>query len=97
MLSREAVSVKISDSAAALSDALDLPPEATGPAARITLYERRRAVVEHHDGLLGYTGESVEVRLRRGSVRILGSGLALRAMDADALLITGAISAVEYA
>ncbi len=88
--------MKIRDTEANLSDALGLPPEALTNAAKITLFGRRKALVEHHKGLLGYTTESVEVGLHRDRVRVLGSALELRAMDAETLLITGRITAVEY-
>ena len=56
-----------------------------------------KAVVEHHGGLRGYADDHVEVGDGPGRVRILGSGLVLRAMDRDTLIVTGRISGVEYA
>ena len=87
----------IRDSVADLASSLELPEEALASEVKITLLGRRRAVLEHHAGLLGYTGELVEVGAGRGRVRLVGSALTLRAMDGDALLVTGQISAVEYA
>ena len=88
--------MKFHDAVADMAEALDLPEEALGSPVRIVLTGQRRAVVEHHKGLLGYTAESVEVSAAPGRVRILGRELALKAMDADALLITGVLTAVEY-
>ena len=79
-----------------LAETLDVPGEAMTGAVRIVLTGRRRAMVEHHRGLLGYTAESVEVSAPPGRIRFLGRDLELRAMDADALLITGTLTAVEY-
>ena len=73
--------MKIRDSVADLSDALVLPPEALTSAAKITLFGRRQAVVEHHAGLLGYTTESVEVALVHDRVRVLGAGLTLKTIS----------------
>lgn len=89
--------MKIKDTVADLADTLDLPPEAASGAVKVTVFGRRRAVVEHHRGLLGYTGEMVEVDGGRDRVRILGSDLRLRAMDGETLLVTGQVTAVEYA
>ena len=75
---------------------MDLPQECLTDAARVTLYGRRQAAIEHHRGLLGYTPDAVEVSLGRGKVRLLGSELEVRAMDGETLLIAGHISAVEY-
>ncbi len=88
--------MKIRDTVADLAESLDLPQEALSDAVRITLSGRRRATVEHHRGLIGYSPESVEADTGRGAVRILGSGLTLRAMDRETLIVTGTISAVEY-
>lgn len=88
--------MKYHETVADMAEALDIPEEALTGAVRIVLTGRRRAVVEHHRGLLGYTGESVEIGADPGRVRILGRGLTLRAMDADTLLITGLLTAVEY-
>ena len=85
----------VRDTVADLADAMDLPPEEAG-AVKITLNGRRRAVVEHHSGLTGYTAECVEVGAGRDSVRILGSALELRAMDRETLLVAGQIAAVEF-
>ncbi len=81
---------------AELAEKLDLPAEAMTAAVKLTIIGRRSALVEHHGGLLGYSGECVEVGVGAGLVRILGQGLSLGAMDTDALLIRGNISAVEY-
>lgn len=88
--------MKYKDTVEDLAEALDVPGEAMTGAVRIVLTGRRRAMVEHHRGLLGYTAESVEVSAPPGRIRFLGRELELRAMDADALLITGTLTAVEY-
>ena len=89
--------MKIKDSVADIAEALDLPGETVSGTIKVTLTGRRRAVVEYHRGLLGYTAESVEVSAGAERVRILGGGLTLRAMDDRTLIVTGRISGVEYA
>ena len=88
--------MKYHETVADMAEAMDVPEEAVTGAVRIVLTGRRRAAVEHHRGLLGYTGECVEVSAPPGRIRFLGRDLELRAMDADALLITGTLTAVEY-
>ena len=88
--------MKIRDTVADIAETLDIPPEAASGAVKVTLYGRRRAVVEHHRGLMGYTEELVEVNGGKDRVRIIGSQLVLRAMDGETLLVTGRVSAVEY-
>ena len=67
--------MKLRDTVADLADSLELPEEAVSDAMRVTLIGRRRAVVEHHRGLLGYDAQSVEVSAAAGRVRILGAEL----------------------
>ena len=95
-LSREAIGLKLRDTVADMAEALELPGETVTGTVKITLTGRRRALVEHYGGLLGYSGDCVEVRAGSGRVRIIGRELRLGAMDGDALLIRGSISAVEY-
>ena len=87
----------IRDTVADLALTLDLPAETVSDRARVTLTARCQAVVEHHGGLMGYADDHVEVGDGPGRVKILGSGLVLRAMDRDTLIVTGRISGVEYA
>jgi len=88
--------MKIRDTVADLAQAMDLPQEAVSGALKITLTGRSRAVVEHHRGLRGYSEEVVEISAGTGAVRLLGRDLILLAMDAETVLVTGVISAVEY-
>ena len=89
--------MNLRDTVADLSEKLDLPQDALSDAVRITLFGQRRATVEHHRGLVGYTPERVEISTGRGSVRIMGTSLLLRAMDRETLIVTGFLTAVEYA
>ena len=89
--------MKVRDTVADLAESLELPEEALSDALRVTIIGRRRAVVEHHRGLLGYDEQCVEVSAAAGRARILGADLTLHAMDRDTLIVTGRIAAVEYA
>ena len=55
------------DTVADMAEALDIPHEALSGAVRIVLTGRRRALVEHHWGLLGYCEERVEVGAAPGT------------------------------
>lgn len=89
--------MKVRDTVADLAESLELPEEALSDALRVTIIGRRRAVVEHHRGLLVYDAQCVEVSAAAGRARILGADLTLHAMDRDTLIVTGRIAAVEYA
>ena len=73
----------------------ELAPELLG-GVRVTLYGDRRAVVEHHRGLLAYDEAVVELA-GKPHVRILGAELSISAMDRETVIVSGRIRAVEYA
>jgi len=77
------------------AERFDLPPETFAGAPRLTLSGSRRALVENHRGLLEYGRERIEIGGGRMRLRLLGDGLELAAMDADSIVITGNITAVE--
>ena len=51
---------------------------------------------EDHRGLAGYTGQRIDVNVGRGRLVIHGEALRLKAMDREALLVTGRILSVEF-
>ncbi len=72
----------------------DLPGEVVG-LPRVELTGRQELRMENHKGVLGCTAEEILVSGGKLLVRVRGSGLELRAMTAEELLITGEIAAVE--
>jgi sporulation protein YqfC len=73
----------------------DLPPESAGSAARITLSGGREVCIERHRGLLAYTQTEVSVSCGALRCRIRGTGLLLRAMTSELLLVGGEIDGVD--
>lgn len=63
---------------------------------RVTTVGTRRALLENHRGLAEYTAEHVRARCQKGSVCVRGRALSLREVRKDALIISGAIDAVEF-
>ena len=79
------------------STALDLPSDILTGLPRIELLGDRELRMESHKGILAYGSEEIHISGGRLVVRVRGTGLELRAMDPAQLLITGRISAVEFA
>ena len=77
------------------ADKFDLPGEVFGNQPRITLVGGGRVLVENHRGLLDYGDEEIAIAGGRLSIKVIGSGLALRGMSREALLITGDIFRIE--
>ena len=74
--------------------ALDLPADVAG-LPRIELLGDRELRVEYHKGILAYGTEEIHISGGKLVIRVLGSGLELRSMNATELLITGRIHSVE--
>lgn len=75
------------------AQALDVPAEAVG-VPRVELVGRGQLRMENHRGILAYGPEEILVSGGRLVLRVKGSGLELKAMTAEELLITGVISSV---
>lgn len=76
------------------AQALDLPPDVAG-LPRIELLGDRELRVEYHKGILAYGTEEIHISGGKLVIRVLGSDLELRSMNASELLVTGYIHAVE--
>lgn len=77
-----------------IAERFELPAETTG-LLKVTLSGRGRVLVENHRGLLEYGRDCVEIAGGQMRLRIRGDGLELRAMDREALAVTGRIVCVE--
>ncbi len=62
---------------------------------RIELIGDRELRIENHKGILSYGKEEIHISGGKLVVRAVGEGLELKAMNANELLITGRIAAVE--
>lgn len=73
----------------------DLPADVVAGMPRIELTGDRELRMENHKGILAYGKEEIHISGGKLIVRITGSELELRAMNASELLITGRIAAIE--
>ena len=78
------------------SERLDLPGNILTDMSRMEIIGSGTLLLEQHKGILSYSLEEINVSISDGIVRIKGSELNLRSMDAQALLITGQIGTVEF-
>ena len=73
---------------------LEVPGQAVG-LPKVELVGRGELRMENHRGILAYGREEILVSGGRLLIRVRGSELELKAMNAGELLITGTILAVE--
>ena len=76
------------------AQALDIPGQAAG-LPRVELVGRHELRMENHRGILAYGREEILVSGGKLLIRVKGTQLELKAMNAGELLITGTILAVE--
>ena len=73
----------------------DIPGQAMG-LPRVEVVGRSELRMENHRGILAYGPEEIHISGGNLLVVVRGSGLELRAMTPEELLITGTIAAVEF-
>lgn len=74
-------------------------PMSDAPLPGVPLVEicnRRRVLVENHQGVSGYTSEEVQVNTAAGAICVSGRKLNLMKMTRFQLVITGEILAVTF-
>lgn len=87
---------KMRDIAENLAENLELPLEAFGAAAKLSITGGRRALLENHRGIAEYGRERIVVSTEKGRIILSGQELVLSAMNKNELLIIGKISTVEW-
>ena len=80
-----------------LADKLELPEDVLLGSAKLTVTGGRSAVIENHRGVLEYTAERIVVAVPRGKVCLDGTGLRLKAMNKNELLVGGRIRNIGLA
>ena len=78
------------------SPALEWISDLSGKTARITSIGSRSLMVENHSGIEKYSSDCVCLKTRCGIIKAEGSGLSLREVRRDALVISGNIHRVEF-
>jgi sporulation protein YqfC len=78
------------------SERLDLPGNILAGMSRMEIIGSGTLLLEQHKGILSYGTEEIHIGVSDGVVKIKGTELMLRAMDAQALLVTGQLSSVEF-
>ena len=79
-----------------LADKLELPEDVLLGSGKLTVTGGRSAVIENHRGVLEYTAERIVVAVPRGKGCLDGTGLRLKAMNKNELLVGGRIRNIEW-
>lgn len=75
---------------------LDVPPDITMDLPRLTMIGNMRLFIENHRGVLHFTDQLLRLALSKGTLEIRGSGLTIRTIMAEEVLVEGAILELKY-
>ena len=87
---------KIKTKAELLADRLDLPTDAVAGITKLTVFGRRKLLVENHKGIRAYENEHVMLDCVNSKVSIRGNNLLLTAMDEKDMIISGNLLSIEF-
>ena len=79
------------------AEVFDLPGDVVAGLPRVELLGDRQLRMENHKGILAYGSEEIHISGGKLIVKVRGTNLTLRAMNASELLITGDIIGVDLA
>lgn len=79
------------------AEVFDLPGDVVAGLPRIEITGNRELRMENHKGILAYGSEEIHVSGGRLVLKVRGTDLELKAMNASELLITGTILGVDLA
>ena len=77
------------------AEVFDLPGDLVAGLPRIEITGSRELRMENHKGILAYGEDEIHISGGRMIVKVRGSDLELRAMNASELLITGDLSGID--
>lgn len=80
----------------AVAELFDLPADVVAGLPHLEMVGSRQLYLEHHQGILSYGEEQIDVNTAAGVLRVSGRGLSLLAMTAEELRIGGHIASVEW-
>ena len=87
---------KIKTNAELLADRLDLPTDAVLGMTKLTVFGRRKLLVENHQGIRAYENEHILLDCVNSKVSIRGNNLILTAMDEKDMIISGNMLSIEF-
>ncbi len=79
-----------------MTEALELPKEIMLNLPLISFIGREEVSIENYKGILEYGEETVRVSTATGILRLTGSGLCIKQLSAECLVVTGKVEKMEF-
>lgn len=73
-----------------------LPLEAVLKTPRIVLLGKEHMLIEHHDGIIGYSADKLTIRLGDQNLTVRGEKMMIREFSKLDLSVSGNIDSVEF-
>ncbi len=78
------------------TEMLELPKELILNTPRMTMVGNRDIMIENHKGIMEFGCERVRVNTGSGTVKITGSGLLIKEITSEDIIISGSIASIEF-
>ena len=79
-----------------LVDKLDMPYELLNDDVKLTMYWKKRIIIERHKGIAVYREDQVKIAYSGGMVCISGKGMTIKNYGKDDIIIDGELCGVTY-
>lgn len=78
------------------SDLLDLPQDVALNVPRVTMVGSLQLYIENHQGVTHFSDNELRLKINEGEFKILGSGLKIRAIYTEEVLVEGDIQSISF-
>lgn len=75
---------------------LDVPQDITMDLPRLTMIGNMQLFIENHRGVLHFSDQYLKLGLSKGVLEVRGSGLSIRTIMTEEVLVEGIISDLKY-
>ncbi|NLV36387.1 MAG: sporulation protein YqfC [Clostridiaceae bacterium] len=79
-----------------LTEMLELPKESVLDIPKLTIAGNKDMIIENYKGLLEFDSAGIRLGTGMGTIKIRGSGLLIKEMTCDDIVICGAIHSLEF-
>jgi len=74
----------------------EFPPEVVLGGVNLSVFENMGCVIENYEDILSYSGESIRIKTRIGTIRLEGKNFNIEVMTTDSISVTGEIATIVY-
>ena len=80
----------------AITEMLELPKESVLNIPKLTMAGNRDMIIENYKGILEFDSTGIRLGTGMGMIKITGSGLLIKEITSDDIIISGTIHSLEF-